>query len=101
MLILGSCLALNLNYSGCCVMFLSPPCTNNGCYCDQTCHTLNDCCNDIADIGCHPASFNSPIASHTPIDTPLVTSGISAHYEFQLMPITSCHNNHIVYVVKS
>ena len=101
MLILGSCLALNLNYSGCCQFSLSPPCTNNGCYCDQMCYTFNDCCNDIADIGCHPASFNSPIVSHTPIDTPLVTSGISAHYEFQLMPITNCHNNHIVYVVKS
>ena len=69
MLILGSCLALNLSYSGCCIMFLSPPCSNNGCYCDQNCHNLNDCCSDIADIGCHPA-FSAPIVSPTPTDTP-------------------------------
>ena len=50
-------------------MFLSPPCSNNGCYCDQNCHNLNDCCSDIADIGCHPA-FSSPIVSSTPTDTP-------------------------------
>ena len=56
MLVLRSCLALNLSYSGCCVMFLSPPCNNNGCYCDQICYNLNDCCSDVADIGCHPAS---------------------------------------------
>ena len=56
---LASCLALNLTYSGCCIMFLSPPCSNNGCYCDQNCHILNDCCSDIADIGCHPVSPSS------------------------------------------
>ena len=65
MLILGSCLALNLSYSGCCVMYMSPPCRNNGCYCDQNCHTWNDCCNDIADIGCYPASFTSLIVTST------------------------------------
>ena len=68
MLILGSCLALNISYSGCCVMHLSPPCNSNGCYCDQNCYSLNDCCSDIADIGCHPAS-SSPIYSPTPTDT--------------------------------
>ena len=47
----GSCLALNLNYPGCCV---TPPCINYGCYCDQACYIFNDCCNDVADIGCHP-----------------------------------------------
>ena len=56
---LGSCLALNLNYSGCCDFFLSPPCSNNGCYCDQACYNANDCCSDIDDIGCHPASSSS------------------------------------------
>ena len=67
---LGSCSALNLSYSGCCVMALSPPCSNNGCYCDQGCHDFNDCCSDIADIGCyHPASSSSPIMSPTPTDT--------------------------------
>ena len=67
-LILGSCLALNLNYSGCCVFSLSPSCTNNGCFCDQMCYTFNDCCSDIADIGCHPPSSSSTIVSPTPID---------------------------------
>ena len=61
-------MALNLSYSGCCIMFLSPPCSNNGCYCDKNCHILSDCCSDIADIGCHPASFASPIVSTTPIE---------------------------------
>ena len=46
-------------------MFLSPPCNNNGCYCDQNCHKMNDCCSDIADIGCHPATS---IVSPTPTD---------------------------------
>ena len=63
MLILGSCLVLNLSYSGCCDFFLTPPCSNNKCYCDQLCHTLNDCCSDIADIGCHPASYSTPIVT--------------------------------------
>ena len=60
MFILGSCLALNLSYSGCCVMSLSQICSNNGCYCHQDCHISNNCCSDIADIGCHPASSSSP-----------------------------------------
>ena len=55
-LIIGSCLALNLNYSGCCVFSLSTTCSNNGCYCDKSCHTFRDCCNDVADIGCYPTS---------------------------------------------
>ena len=66
MLILGPCLALNLNYSGCCNMSVSPPCYNNGCYCDQTCHSWDDCCSDIADIGCHPVSSSSPTPTPTP-----------------------------------
>ena len=56
MLILGSCLALKLSYTGCCVWLLSPTCSNNGCHCDQFCYILNDCCSDVADIGCHPTS---------------------------------------------
>ena len=63
----GSCLSLNLNYSGCCVMSLSPPCNNNGCYCDQTCYVTNDCCSDIADIGCNPVSSSSH--THTSTNT--------------------------------
>ena len=69
MQILGSCLAINLRYSGCCVWSLSPPCSNNGCYCDQSCFKHNDCCNDITVIGCHPAYPSSPIASPIPTHT--------------------------------
>ena len=65
---LDSCLALNLKYSGCCSWSKSP-CYNIGCYCDQDCHIINDCCSDIADIGCHPTTSSSPIVSPTPIDT--------------------------------
>ena len=68
MLILGSCLALNLGYSGCCVWSLSPFCNNNGCYCDQHCHMWNDCCSDIADIGCYPAFSSSPMVTPTATD---------------------------------
>ena len=49
-------------------MFLSPPCNNNGCYCDHVCYKWNDCCSDIADIGCHPVSSSSPIISLTTTD---------------------------------
>ena len=59
MYILGSCLALNLSYSGCCVRSLLKSCSNNGCFCDQHCHKWSDCCSDIADIGCYP--IPSPI----------------------------------------
>ena len=62
-------MALNLSYSGCCVESLSSPCNRNGCYCDQNCHNVNDCCGDIADIGCHPSTSSSPIVSPTPTHT--------------------------------
>ena len=62
---LGSCLALNLSYSGCCVSSLSPSCSNNGCYCDKACHIYGDCCSDVADIGCQDVSSSS----HTPTPT--------------------------------
>ena len=68
MLILGSCVALNLNYSGCCIWGVSPPCRINDCYCDDSCHIQNDCCSDIDDIGCHPVS-PSPTDLITTIDT--------------------------------
>ena len=64
--ILGSCLALNLSYSGCCVRSLLKSCSNDGCFCDQHCHKWNDCCSDIGDIGCHPISSFFP--SPTPKD---------------------------------
>ena len=69
MLILCLCLSLNLYYSGCCVWTLSPSCNNNGCYCDQMCHNVNNCCDDVADIGCHPDYSSSPMVSPTPTDT--------------------------------
>ena len=62
---IGSCQALNLNYSGCCVFSLLQPCFINDCYCDQTCHYVGDCCYDIADIGCFPPS-PTPIPTNTP-----------------------------------
>ena len=62
---LGSCLALNVSYSGCCLWALSPTCINEGCYCDHMCHSLGDCCSDIADIGCHFVISSSPIPSNT------------------------------------
>ena len=68
-LLLGSCLVLNLSYSGCCVWLLSSSCLNNGCYFDENCHKSNDCCNDIADIGCHPTSPSSRTVSPTPTNT--------------------------------
>ena len=58
--IVGSCLALNLTYSGCCVI---SPCSNNGCYCDQACHSIGDCCSDVGSIGCYPVSYTSTTSS--------------------------------------
>ena len=72
MLVLGSCLALNLSYTGCCVRSLYQSCNNNGCYCHQSCHIWDNCCSDIADIGCYPSS---PIVSPTPTETPFVPKG--------------------------
>ena len=66
---LGSCLALALSYSGCCLSQLSSICSNNGCYCDQICHFYGDCCSDIADIGCKSDSDSSSSSTPTPTDT--------------------------------
>ena len=95
MLILGSCLALNLSYSGCCIMFLSPPCSNNGCYCDNNCHKMNECCSDIADIGCHPASSSSPIVSTTTIETISKTKSVAhaIHYNQSFLNKLTLINN--------
>ena len=60
MFILGSCLALNLNYSGCCKTSLSHLCSDKGCYCDEQCHKWNDCCSDIANISCYATHSFSP-----------------------------------------
>ena len=56
MFILGSCKALNLRYSGCCVATRTQSCISLDCRCDQSCHSNNDCCEDINDISCYPVS---------------------------------------------
>ena len=61
-------MALNLNYSGCCDWSRTACVTNKNCHCDITCFQLNDCCSDIADIGCHPGSL-SPTDSPSRTDT--------------------------------
>ena len=63
MFTIGSCLALNLNYSGCCKSSQSSVCSDKGCYCDEYCHYWNDCCNDIDDIGCYPTPTSTNIPS--------------------------------------
>ena len=65
MFILGSCLALNLNYDGSCKFSLSPVCSHKGCYCDEYCYIWNDCCSDIADIGCYPIPTSTGKLSKT------------------------------------
>ena len=85
MIILGSCLALELSYSLCCKWSLSPSCNSNGCYCDQHCHIWNDCCSDIADIGCLPPYSSSPMVSPTPTDTHGKT-------KFEAHKIHYCHS---------
>ena len=77
---LGSCLALNLSYSGCCVWSPLSPCKSNECYCDQDCHDVGDCCSDIAELGCHPASYYSVVVSLTSTNKPLVTQGKRAYW---------------------
>ena len=69
MFILGSCKALNLRDSGCCVATRTQSCISIDCRCDQHCHSYNDCCDDIDDIDCYPVSSSSPIVSPTPTDT--------------------------------
>ena len=61
-------------------MFLSPPCSNNGCYCDQNCYIFKTCCSDIADIGCHPASPSYPTFLPTTTDTLGKTKLEAAHF---------------------
>ena len=78
-------MALNLSYYGCCVKSLSPNCSNNGCYCHQDCHILNNCCSDIADIGCYPASSSSPIFSPSTTDTLGKTKSETAYFIFIIM----------------
>ena len=84
MLIVGSCWALNLSYSGCCMMLKSPPCINKGCYCDQSCYNWNDCCSDIADIGCHHPTY-SPSPTPTDILSKTKSESDSIHYSHSFL----------------
>ena len=63
----GSCKALYLSYPGYCAISLSRTCSNKDCHCDKHCHSNNDCCSDIADIGCYPNRTlgNSKSDNHT------------------------------------
>ena len=71
MLIMGSCLALNLSNSGCCVWSLSQYYNNNECILSSNCHNSNNnyCYHDISNIGCHPASSSSLVVSPIPTVT--------------------------------
>ena len=72
--IVGSCLALNLTYSGC---YVISPCSNNGCYCDQDCHSIGDCCSDVGSIGCYPVgNTTSSSSSSSSIPTPSPTTSL-------------------------
>ena len=66
MSILGSCKSLNLQYSGCCSAPPSQTCSHMNCHCDQACHSNNDCCSDIDDIGCYPVPSSSLTHTSTP-----------------------------------
>lgn len=85
-IILGSCLALNLGYTGCCMFYFSSKCHNKDCYCDRACHIFGDCCSDITSIGCFPIkkstvlSITRTLSSTTSLDI-TITQGISRlHY---------------------
>ena len=65
MFILGSCLAHNLSYPGCCDWSVSPVCSNEECYCDEHCHKWNDCCSDIANISCYIIPTSTDILNKT------------------------------------
>ena len=66
-LIVGSCASLNI--TGCCA---NTTCYTGNCYCDQICYQYNDCCPDIANIGCLPSSTfsTSSIITASPTPTP-------------------------------
>ena len=69
MFILGSCKALNLKELGCCVQARIQSCISIDCYCDEACHSNNDCCSDIADISCYPVSSSFSSVTSNSNDT--------------------------------
>ena len=50
----------SLNITGCCAININS-CNTGTCYCDQTCYKFNDCCPDIASIGCLPNTISSSL----------------------------------------
>ena len=54
----ASCAALG--FDGCCVV---DPCfvdvAGTFCYCDQACHEVGDCCDDIQEIQCFDGMFTT------------------------------------------
>ena len=85
LLILGSCKALSIGYHGCCLTTRVQSCFSIDCHCDQHCHSNNDCCNDIADIGCHPVSSSTFTVSPAPTDTLGKTKSEVPHFTFTIM----------------
>ena len=51
---------------------LNTTCYTGNCYCDQICYQYNDCCPDIANIGCLPSSTfsTSSLITASPTPTP-------------------------------
>ena len=89
--IIGSCASLNI--TGCCD---NGTCyTGTGCYCDQLCYQYNDCCPDIASIGCLPNFISSSFATSsilTASPTPTVTSTVTptGNYRLNLSMLLNC-----------
>lgn len=77
----GSCLSLNLKYSGCCKITPFQSCISHTCYCDFSCYLYDDCCDDITSIGCFP-----PSVSITTLLTPTPTSSQTTSTPLALSP---------------
>ena len=53
----GSCAALGLD--GCCMEDNCLGVGGEDCYCDQVCHDLGDCCDDIEEIQCFEGTLTT------------------------------------------
>ena len=87
MIILVSCLALKLSYSGCCKLSLSPQCFHNECYCEQHCHKWNNCCSDVVDIGCHPTTSTGKTYQYKCLQQNEIQRAQSVHKTFNILII--------------
>ena len=64
----GSCTSLNI--TGCCTGSESECHVDTlDCYCDQTCYDYDDCCPDIASIGCLPNTISSSFSTSSILTT--------------------------------